>query len=187
MSYTILIQPIGDVDRFILDSLGQELKRALGVFVEVSYTPIPIPEEAYDPRRDQYISEKVLNYLGLLTQAIPHDRILGIAEFDAYSPPLNFVFGQAEVSGRLAVVYLPRLRPEFYGQLPNKRLFRLRVLKEALHELGHTFGLDHCSNPSCVMTFSNSIMDTDRKEAAYCYKCAGRLRRKGIRVRYVLE
>jgi archaemetzincin len=49
-------------------------------------------------------------------------------------------------------------------------------VKEAVHELGHTLGMEHCPDRSCVMYFSNSLADTDRKGEAYCSRCAARLK-----------
>jgi archaemetzincin len=99
------------------------------------------------------------------------DKVLGVTEVDLYVPRLNFVFGEAQCPGRTAVISLFRLKPEFYGQHPNRNLFVERSVKEAVHEVGHTLGLGHCHNPACIMFFSNSILDTDRKKLAFCERC----------------
>src|ERR687888_389671 len=94
-------------------------------------------------------------------------------DFDAYSGRLNFVFGQAYADGRISAIYLPRLRQEFYGLKPDESLFYQRIVKEAVHELGHAFGLNHCKNIRCVMHFSNSLSDTDIKTSHFCNVCKG--------------
>ena len=104
--------------------------------------------------------------------------ILAICNIDAYSPGLNFVFGQASVTGGVAAIYLPRLRQEFYGIAADISIFIERVLKECTHEVGHTFGLDHCPKQSCVMHFSNSVVDTDRKAKDFCNVCRNKLHQK---------
>jgi archaemetzincin len=104
--------------------------------------------------------------------------ILGICNFDAYSSGLNFVFGQASLTGSVAVIYLPRLRQEFYSLGADTSIFIERVLKEATHEVGHAFGLDHCPKRSCVMHFSNSLVDTDRKAKDFCNICRNKLHQK---------
>ena len=75
------------------------------------------------------------------------------------------------MNGKVAAIYLPRLRQEFYGPEKNEQLFLQRVVKEAVHELGHAFGFDHCPMHQCVMHFSNSISDTDAKAKDFCQNC----------------
>jgi archaemetzincin len=87
----------------------------------------------------------------------------------------NFIFGLAQLRGRVALVSTRRLDPTFYGEKPSPGLFLERVVKEAIHELGHTFGLGHCADPRCVMSFSNSISDVDAKSAAFCPDCKKKL------------
>lgn len=93
------------------------------------------------------------------------------------------MFGQALPFRRVCVVYLARLKPEFYGERRDGILLSLRVAKEVLHEVGHVFGLGHCKNQLCVMRFSNSIVDTDIKRAKFCLSCAKKLAEFGIEVR----
>lgn len=99
------------------------------------------------------------------------EKALLIADVDLYAEGLNFVFGEAEIEGSLAIISLVRLRESFYGRSEKRDLFESRVKKEAVHELGHVFGLKHCSSPQCVMFFSNSLSDTDRKGWAFCPRC----------------
>ena len=106
------------------------------------------------------------------------DKLLGVATVDLYVPSLNFVFGEAECPGEVSVISMFRLDPKFYDQRDDKLLFH-RTVKEAVHELGHTFGLIHCGHPNCVMFFSNSIYDTDLKNEGFCCRC-GQMVRKAI-------
>jgi archaemetzincin len=64
-----------------------------------------------------------------------------------------------------------RLRQEFYGLPPDDRLLLLRAEKEALHELGHAFGLVHCPEPECVMRVSHSVEHVDSKSSTFCEPC----------------
>ena len=102
-------------------------------------------------------------------------KIIVICNMDAYSGELNFVFGEAHLGGRVAAIYLPRLRSEFYNLEPNELIFYDRISKEAIHELGHSFGLFHCNNKKCVMYFSNSLYDTDFKNRTFCRNCKNKL------------
>ncbi|HSA78916.1 MAG TPA: archaemetzincin family Zn-dependent metalloprotease, partial [Nitrospirota bacterium] len=99
------------------------------------------------------------------------DRVLGVADADLSVPGLNFVFGEADASAGVAVISLTRLRQEFYGLRRNTRLFHDRTVKEAIHELGHTCGLGHCPDPHCIMHFSKSLWDTDKKGPEFCTRC----------------
>ena len=99
------------------------------------------------------------------------ERVLGITECDLYIPMLTFVFGQAQLNGRIALVSLARLRQEFYGGTPDLGLLRLRLRKEVGHELGHSMGLIHCSDRGCLMSLATSIQDVDRKTDSFCAAC----------------
>ena len=76
---------------------------------------------------------------------------------------------------RAAVISLARLYPEFYGQPRDPGRFKERAINEAVHELGHLLGLGHCPDPACVMAFSNSLADTDRKGPGFCQPCREKL------------
>ena len=84
---------------------------------------------------------------------------------------LTFVFGEAQLDGNCAVVSTARLHEEFYGLPPRADLLRERLVKEAAHELGHTFGLRHCADWRCVMTSSHAVERLDVKDAEFCAAC----------------
>lgn len=130
-----------------------------------------LPLDAYDLQRRQFNSSRILAKINNLGKKFGLDRVLGITDVDLFVPRLNFVFGEAEYGGRAAIISLFRLRPEFYGQNSDNRLLVERAVKEAVHEVDHMLGLGHCDNPTCVMFFSNSISDTDRKGVLLCEKC----------------
>ncbi len=136
---------------------------------------ITIPLNAYSPARKQYHSTLILKEILTQTQSLDTDKLLGITDVDLFVPQLNFVFGEAECPGKVAIISTYRLRPEFYGNNPDAKLFELRIIKEAVHELGHTLGIVHCKKPRCVMFFSNDIGDTDFKQATPCSDCLRKL------------
>jgi archaemetzincin len=163
----ITLKPLGN----IADEIMEELKdRVGGIF----HCPVEIGAgfsdlaQAYNPERKQYLSSKLF---ASLKKSAREERVVGIADVDLYVPRLNFVFGEADIASGTAIVSLSRLRPEYYGLAPDEALFLERATKEIVHELGHTFGLGHCPNNKCVMHFSNSLADTDLKEAHFCNKC----------------
>ncbi|MEM3577939.1 MAG: archaemetzincin family Zn-dependent metalloprotease [Candidatus Bathyarchaeia archaeon] len=164
---------VGEVDSEVVDRVIENLRIA---FPKSKCTLIreilSVPSEAYDKVRGQHRSDIILRQIRTHVEKVKvFDRVLGMTSVDLFVPELNFVFGEAECPGRAALISLFRLKPEFYGEKPNVALLVERATKEAVHELGHTFGLAHCSNPFCVMYFSNSIFETDRKQSLFCNKC----------------
>lgn len=168
----IAILPIGSVDMDVVESIQRELcDKFPGTTCEILEYTMPIPQDACNTSRFQYYSSSILDKIQDYVEKFLADRVLGVTEVDLYVPHLNFVFGEAQCPGRTALISLFRLKPEFYGRSPNRNLFVERSVKEAVHEVGHTLGLVHCSNPACIMFFSNSILDTDRKKLAFCERC----------------
>jgi archaemetzincin len=126
---------------------------------------------AFDKQRNQWDSSKLLEWLLKKFKQNKEAKILALFDIDAYSSAFDFVFGEAYYQGRIAAVYLPRLRQEFYGLKPNSLLFYNRLVKESIHELGHVFGFVHCRNRRCVMHFSISLRYVDTKERSFCQSC----------------
>ncbi|MCK4295622.1 MAG: archaemetzincin family Zn-dependent metalloprotease [Candidatus Marinimicrobia bacterium] len=169
---TISLVPLGQIDQQFLEKLGLYLEDISPANVQIS-SPLPIPKKAYNSYREQYNSTAILSYL--LTQLTDYDRLLAIAEVDLFAYGFNFVFGEADVLHRISIISLTRLNQEFYDLPEDQNMFFLRTLKEAVHELGHTYGLVHCPNPKCVMHFSNSLFDTDMKSCKFCEMCKSKL------------
>jgi archaemetzincin len=132
--------------------------------------PLPDPHYAWDPNRGQYSSTLILREA---TKCRPPDaaKVLVLTERDIFIPMLSFVYGQAQLNGPVAVLSTARLRQEFYGLPPNRALFLVRLRKETLHELGHTFGLTHCRDRLCAMSLSTNIEQLDLKQAELCDAC----------------
>ncbi|HYW46107.1 MAG TPA: archaemetzincin [Bryobacteraceae bacterium] len=124
---------------------------------------------ALDEKRQQYYSTAILQRLERI--ADPDARALGVTTSDLYVPVLTYVFGEAQLEGNCAVVSSARLMEEFYGLPPRETLMRERLVKEAAHELGHTFGLRHCTDWRCVMTSSHAVERLDVKTAEFCRAC----------------
>jgi archaemetzincin len=131
---------------------------------------LSIPGSAYDGKRKQYQSVEMMR---LLAQSAPRDasRVLGVTDVDLSIPMLSFLFGQAQLDGTVALVSLSRLRQEFYGLPGRDDLLQERLIKEVLHEMGHTFGLVHCPDRSCAMSLSTHIGMVDAKSELYCSRC----------------
>lgn len=171
----VVIVPVGFIYHWILEFLAEKLPEAYPVETRVDYKELKIPPVLYDHNSRQLKSDDFLVYLRSVDRWAADEKILAVVDEDAYASGTNFVFGHAELNGRFGAIYLPRLKPEFYGEREDKTLFLLRALKEASHEVGHLLGLNHCSTPRCVMNFSISIWDVDRKDWKPCNRCLAKL------------
>lgn len=167
---------IGEIPHEVLKELILRIKDAFTPLIDccIKGVSLGIPPRAFNAHRKQYDADVILERL---IHRVADDKLLGIVAVDLYtsSRDLNFIFGQAQYPGKAALVSLCRLDPVFYGKKPDFKLFLRRATKESIHELGHIFGLGHCPDPGCVMSFSNSIFDVDKKSSALCSTCRAKL------------
>lgn len=170
----ISIVPINTIDAGLLTRLALCLEeRFLSTCVVRS--PLRLPKTALNSVRKQLFFGSIVTKLVAAYDA-PDQVILGVTDFDLYKTSHQFIFGSSIESQRCAVVSLHRLRAEFYSEKPDENALFQRLLKEAVHELGHTHGLRHCYNARCAMYYSNSIFDTDNKHSHFCETCDKRSR-----------
>ncbi len=169
---SILLVPVGEIDKKLMKRLEGDLDKIFKKPVEVG-EGMPHPDYAFNKKRNQYLSTAILKAIMEEKSYTAQGKILGVVDQDLYVPELNFVFGEA--SQKAAVISLTRLRQEFYRLPRDPKLFYPRALTEAVHELGHTYGLRHCKNSGCVMFFSNSLIDTDKKGSEFCWECDNKL------------
>ena len=165
----ISLMPVGRVDRGLLEPLAEGLTRRLHVACSIQPNTLEA-EFAFNALRRQYHSSEILKKL-LRRPPGESWKILGVTEMDLYIPVLTFVFGEAQMAEGGAVVSTHRLRQEFYGLPTDPTLLRERLLKESLHELGHTYGLRHCHEYTCVMSASNGVERIDLKRTEFCPAC----------------
>jgi len=162
----ITIIPLGNVQDPILKKIIEELKltfRMIGDAKNVENMPV----SALNKFRNQYRSDLLLDHL----EKNHEGRILGITKEDMYTEGLNYIFGQAKLKGRVAVISICRLDPGFFHQPKDDALFESRVVKETIHEIGHVLGLSHCVKRGCVMNFSNTVGEVDKKTKYLCDMC----------------
>jgi archaemetzincin len=165
---TLRLLPVGPVAALLHD-LGPALAGAFRVRCDV--LPVVLdPDFAFHAERQQYHSSELLHHMQACVP--PRSwRVLGVATVDLYIPILTYVFGEAQLEGPCAVVSLHRLRQQFYGLPSDPALEFDRLLKESVHELGHTLGLRHCADYECVMSASHAVEWIDLKTAEFCPRC----------------
>ncbi len=172
---------VGAVAPTVLRVLRQDLARYLAHPVWLSPEFLD-PGPAFDPHRQQYLATTLM--MALLDPPPPPGlHRMAVTGVDLFLPVFTHVFGTAQIDGPVGIASLHRLRPEAAGDPPDRELLRQRILKEVLHELGHTFGLVHCRVPWCAMRASRVPEQVDLKDAAFCDECAERLGISGDGVR----
>jgi archaemetzincin len=138
----------------------------------INYPITQVPAKLFDKARNQYLSDELLSWLQQTLKPSKDTKVLAVCDFDAYFGKFNFCFGEAIIGGNVSAIYLKRLLPtnsNNNGDPPN--LFQNRIVKEAIHEIGHTFGLRHCTRDLCIMFKSKTIADTDKKFKGFCGPC----------------
>jgi len=177
MAY-IDIVPIGEVEETVLSFLKQSIFQTFKIHTRIRNRCFDF-SPAYDPARDQYNSSGLL--LELINDTPPETlKILGVTELDLFIPIFTFLFGEAQLNGVGALVSAHRLHNQFYGISENRELLESRLLKEGIHELGHTFGLIHCFTLKCVMKSSTYVEEIDQKSAHFCRFCEQEVLRRRI-------
>jgi archaemetzincin len=155
------------------DRLLEVVSSGVREILEISTEIVPVDislKDGWNTERNQHNSNWILSQL---LQKLPtdSDKIIGITDYDLYMPILSYVFGEAELGGRAAIVSTYRLQNELYGLPASQASLESRALKEAVHELGHTFGLVHCRNQKCVMRSSTYVEEIDLKTENFCSDC----------------
>jgi len=159
-----------------LDNLGPEItepvKKAISRIFGFPAPVIPIIENidfALDSGRNQYHSTSVLQQL---EQSAPSFaiKVIAITKVDLFIPILTHVYGEAQLGGKACVVSTCRLRDHITAPNPDI-VFIQRIVKEAVHELGHTFSLRHCREHACIMHYCRTGLDVDRKSDQLCRYC----------------
>jgi archaemetzincin len=160
---------LGPIDPEILRRLRSAIHKTLFLPVRV-LRPKPVPPQAYHVVRHQYHSTQLLEYI-LAEDNSEAFRVMGVTAVDLYIPIFTFVFGEAQLDGKAAVISLLRPRGDVDGSMPPRAVVLKRLIKLSLHELGHTFALGHCRQDRCLMGFSANLEILDQKAVAFCEYC----------------
>lgn len=149
--------------------------------VQVRWLPaVPLPKVAYFAPRRRWRAEKLLAYLAPL---LPADgaKIVGLTSADistAKGDAMDWgILGLGSLDGKACVLSTYRSR----RGVPV-RLALERVAKVAVHEVGHTFGLEHCPNVGCLMQDAAGKVKTVDGETGLCSQCRAQLKQAGVEV-----
>ena len=164
----ILISPIGELNTELIDAIAREIKQVFGFSTEINSIIEDLSPEL-DQNRQQYNSTLIL---GRLAANVPSHivKVLAVAQVDLFIPILTHVYGEAQLGGTASIVSTYRLNESGSGMnIPRKYVDR--IVKEAIHELGHTFNLRHCPEEACIMHYCRNEEDVDRKSDQLCRYC----------------
>ncbi|MCX7704376.1 MAG: archaemetzincin family Zn-dependent metalloprotease [Planctomycetota bacterium] len=169
----IEVIPLNNPSRDSLVAVVYAIQDGLGLKTHISPS-IDLPKDSYNAARKQYYADSLLLLLSKI-RTPSSLRTIGVIDEDLYSENLNYVFGSASQTEKSAVVSLIRFTGNFWGLKEDSQLFLKRARKLVLHELGHTLGLHHCTDPCCVMLFSNTLAELDSSSEHFCPSCAAKL------------
>ncbi len=170
----IAIQPLGKFDPQLIERVKQQLIENYRVDVVVRAEK-ELPKEAYYPSRARYRAEKLLKYLEKTDTT--STKVLGLTNVDISTTKGKFVdwgiLGQGAVGGRPCVVSTFRMKGTVAKV--SDSMFRNRFAKVVSHELGHTYGLDHCPRRGCLMEDAKGTVKTVDGETDFCPSCKEKL------------
>ncbi len=168
----IIIVPIGKVQWWLLEEVSDAFEPAFPLPASV-IEAVPFPYELVVREREQI---RATDLIGLLASRGLKGLVTGIIDYDIFASGLEYLFGEADPVEGISVVSIARFREEFFGREPDQALLRNRLVKEALHEMGHLYSLRHCPEKTCIMHFSGDVEITDQKTESFCPDCRGTLK-----------
>ena len=166
--HSIVISPIGNFGPEITEPVKKEIYRIFGFPALI----IPVLEDvdfAFDSGRNQYHSTSILQQLEKSAPSFAI-KVIAVTKVDLFIPILTHVYGEAQLGGKACLVSTYRLKDQISAAHPGV-IFTQRIIKEAIHELGHTFNLRHCQEHVCIMHYCRTELDVDRKSDQLCRYC----------------
>jgi archaemetzincin len=170
----VAIQPLGEVPEDQITAVSDALRETYGVDIRV-LPPTDHPQAAWYEPRHRWRAERLLDFLEPRLPA-DCDRILGMTTDDISTTKGEHedwgILGLANLPGAAAVISFYRCRRRVHDVDPIERLRRV-----AIHEIGHTLGLPHCSTYGCYLEDAGGTVETVDRETFLCDACRARLGR----------
>lgn len=166
----VTVEALGQVDRATLAAASRALRAAYRLPATVSAGRRNFARNAYRRTRDQYDADVLLDRLWARAPS-QNGCLVTLTNAGIYVPGFNFLFGLSFIGGHAALVSIDALR----DGAPAARV-RERVTKIAVHEAGHALGLGHCTEPRCVMVYSDTVSRLDRETIRLGPRCRRKLR-----------
>ena len=167
----VALVPLGKIDRAVLDAVAAAIEQRVNVKVRLEEER-PLPPAAFYKPRSRWRAEKIL------------------AALDADPPPQAFktvALTAAEISttkgtivdwrvGGLGSIGGPScvLSTWIFERFSKSKAQVVeRTVDVAVHELGHTLGLEHCTMHRCVMRDAQGkiLTSVDSSTGQYCGRC----------------
>jgi archaemetzincin len=166
--HSIVISVIGDFKPGQFESVEHRISRVF----RCPTKEMPLLQDldfAFEQGRNQHHSTLILEELANRVPASAI-KVLAITGVDLFIPVMTYVYGEAQLNGKACIISTYRLK-EGLPLMDIQDAFLVRVFKEAIHELGHTFNLLHCPDHTCIMHYCRSEDDVDRKSEELCRYC----------------
>lgn len=168
----IHLVPIGAVAARRIEQTARSLEAHVAVSVQV-HPRYPFPHSAKSTRANAYKAESLLDWLDSLPLPSEGKR-MGLTDADIVtrkgSIPIWGILGMGSIDGRCSVLSTYRMERKWEGGAPEA-LVEARLWKIAVHELGHTLGLDHCPKVGCIMEDGHGTVKTIDRDETLCPSC----------------
>lgn len=166
-----------DISLYLYDDFSAQKAQMLADALKEVYPSVSIqkeslvlPKEHYNKERNRYSGTGLLKDLTRFRKG----NVVGLTDEVIFKPnelsPTYGIFGVSPVGAYVAVI--SSTRPS--GKQHNND----HLVKLMMHELGHSFGLNHCSNQHCFMVdaeHGNKFSQTP----SFCNECKAFLNNKG--------
>lgn len=165
----IVVQPLGAFSKEEARAIARQIK-SMGATAVVKDN-LPIPKSCYYMPRNRYRADSLIRFLK--TRVGSDSIIVGVLNEDISTTKDGVadrgVMGLGYRPGNSCVVSSFRI---------NRKKRSEQLYKVVLHELGHTEGLDHCPEKTCLMRDAEGGNPLD-EENNFCNQCKAQLKRKG--------